>query len=554
MNAAPSEAARPLGIEEALSDKATMGRIAMKQAEQEAADLELLHNGEWLDVVMEALGEEIAGEEDIRKFCIYSVAATMLDNGHFGHNPLLHIFLTGDSGAGKTWVLARSLPILLHQAERIQLTDLSAKGLDYLADESGDPNFFRGKVLFIDEAADKSKDTMAKLKVVMNIGQAEVSNLTVDDKKKSRRQSFTAMPTIWTASAEAIEDAERQFLNRPFILSADSSEDQTKKVQDMQKARAALGSFYTPVSKKTTALRLMDKIREEKNAEVVVLFSDYYCPDDERSKSMIPQFDSLVKAIAFAHRFDRPTITASDGHMVIFATWEDGIEATKIWGKFVKHKTTHLAERFLVVLERLNRMEFTKGQTYLDTGFIENKGKTLEQIHVELSSMGKQWTIGYVRNMLSQLSKEGLAEYHEDESGKNRWVALSHPSHSSHFVCDGNFSDSGKMLDERILELKNALITSSQENMTKGVELPENLRDLILEGASLDYLGIADAALADRPSLDEKVNELMRILKEDEITEKGLLEQRPDLAAVYKRVKEGGRVRFRPGGIVEWAN
>jgi hypothetical protein len=156
--------------------------------------------------------------------------------------------------------------------------------------------------------------------------------------------------------------------------------------------------------------------------------------------------------------------------------------------------------------------------------------------------------------MLSQLSKEGLAEYHEDESGKHRWVALSHPSHSSHFVCDGNFSDGGKMLDERILELKNALITSSQENMTKGVELPENLRDLILEGASLDYLGIADAALADRPSLDEKVNELMRILKEDEITEKGLLEQRPDLAAVYKRLKEGGRVRFRPGGIVEWAN
>lgn len=449
-----------------------------KKEEQRRSDDELLQTGEWKDIVMEALSEDVAGVPELKEIGIYSITGANLSNDHSTKTPLLHLFVPGDSQMGKSWFFRHCGKTLLPPTEFLSFTTISAKGLDYLADEMKDPYFYRGKVLFVDETADLSPEARARLKVIMSGGQDEISNLTVDEKKKSKLQSFKGMPIVWSCSAEAFDDAEHQFLNRPLILSVDESEEQTLNIQSMQRDQEAYGSFYITDSRKEHALRLMSRIREEKNAEVLVLFSDYYKPDDEKSRGMIPQFGSLVKAIAFANRFARPTVTASDGHPIIFATFEDGVEATRLWGKFIKEKSTHLAPRFIEVLESLNELPKRVGQTELDINDVNDKGKTAEDLTFELNvKNGKGWSLRYVKNMLSTLSNEGLAEYHECLDGKNRWVALKYPSQASHFVTFDNVTDGGEKLAKRILELKRR---SSHRHKKIDKELPEDLFEQIL--------------------------------------------------------------------------
>jgi hypothetical protein len=524
-----------------------------KKDAREKTDLELLSNGGWKEVVLEALGEDIAGEEDLKLIGMFSISGTCLCNDYSKKTPLLHIFIPGDSQIGKSWVFRHCGKTLLPPGDFLSFTSMSAKGLDYLADAENDPYFYKGKVLFVDETADQSPAARAKLKIIMSGGQDEVSNLTVDDKKKSKRQSFKAMPTVWSCSAEAFEDAERQFLNRPLILSVDSSVGQTQKIHIMQRDQEVFGSYYTPQSKKEQALRLMSKIRDERNAEVLVLFADYYQPDNEDSRSMIPQFGSLVKAIAFAHRFARPTTVTPDGHKIIFATIEDGIEATRLWGKFVKHKTTHLAERFIQVLETLNEVKSESGQMTLDIGDVEKKGKKLEDLTVELNyKLGKNWSINYVRNMLSTLNSEGLAEYHECNDGKNRWVAISHPSHASHFIDVMNITDGGAMLAKRIEDLKTR---SSHRHMENGLELPEGLKYLIMGDAVLGVPAPAETGampIEAEHNQDEKIAGLKKLIQGRKLSLNDLERIVPEQRATIELLRHKGRIGVQGNGIFYW--
>lgn len=82
--------------------------------------------------------------------------------------------------------------------------------------------------------------------------------------------------------------------------------------------------------------------------------------------------------------------------------------------------------------------------------------------------------------MLSTLGKEGLAEYHKCPDGKNRYVALMHPSHTSHFITYENVTDGGAKLAERISELKRR---SSHRHTKTGIELPDDLEERILPRA-----------------------------------------------------------------------
>lgn len=81
-------------------------------------------------------------------------------------------------------------------------------------------------------------------------------------------------------------------------------------------------------------------------------------------------------------------------------------------------------------------------------------------------------SIGTIKNALTDLNQEGLAEYQWRDS-ENRWIDLLHPSQESHFV---DVTNGEGTLAKRIAELQGQL---SYRRTGRGEELPVDIMQRI---------------------------------------------------------------------------
>lgn len=453
------------GIEADLMDKEKMDATARNQAEREADDLGLLKSGAWWNVVDGAIDEFLAGEPMLRKIAVYSALSGGLNDNRI---PLMAI---GDSQMGKSYAL-RSIGSKLFPSIFIDAAAMSGKALFYAAQDN--PKHFDGKILMLDELADQSEGTLNFLKAGMSSGAKELTNMTVDEHKKSKVQIIEGLPIFWSTSAEVLEDAEGQLMKRPFVVNPDESAEQTGKIQEFQMDAASINLVRAIESKIPRAQKLLEKVLEDKSLAVYNLFARHVriSNDDARARNTLPMFFNLVAAIAYAHRFARPAIELPNGRRLLFASYEDNKEAAEIWAWASGPKSTGLPARHIELLKVLP----------IFAGSISG-GLTLDEIVEAYSkSIGRKVAHKTVRNYLSELSAKDLATYYEaeDKNGKelNLWYSLgsSHAFPTSSQLLIGMESTEGnKYLDKALEELKGASSQFPDEIQLKIAELREEL-------------------------------------------------------------------------------
>lgn len=191
-------ASESMGIEGALSDKATMDTIARNQAEREAAARKALKDGTWKEIVKKAEDQMITGEDFTKKALFHSGISSGLKDER------LHIFLMGDSQLGKSFIqekMGALFPGIFTFA-----SSMSAKSPYAEAEANKDPGFYNHKILGLDELADQSEATRDFVKAATSNQQKKMVNKTLDERRKFNLQSLEGMPVLWTNSMDVFED------------------------------------------------------------------------------------------------------------------------------------------------------------------------------------------------------------------------------------------------------------------------------------------------------------------------------------------------------------
>lgn len=442
-----------------------------------ADELSALKDGTWWTIVNEAVDESIAGEPHLRRMVIYSCLSAGLKDHR------LHLLVIGDSQTGKSHVL-RSIGSKLFEDIFIDVSTMSSKGLYYAADAAKDPRLFDGKILFVDELADQTEQTRDTLKALMSNGATGARNLTVDEHKHSRDQKLEGLPVVQCTSAEVFEDAERQLMNRPMVVNPDESREQTAKVLSFQRQAASVGAFRKAGSRVPQAKRLLSKIMEVRDVEVCNAFAHHIriSPEDSKARNTLPMFFKLVAAITYAHRYGRPMVELPDGRKVLFASYEDNVEAAELWAYASGTKSTGLPCRH------------TELHAVLPDRVDGEEGLDVEQI-TELYNKrtGKTLSVGTVQNYLSELSTANLASYYVEKTehidgagniftrrGRHLWYRTtpSLAATSASQLLIGMDTEEGKKLLDETLEL---LKTTSSH-------FPDDIRQRIA-GLREDLLG-----------------------------------------------------------------
>lgn len=412
--------------------------------EEREADDEILRSGGWWNIVDGAIDEFLAGEPMLRKAIVYSALSAGLSDGR------LHLMAIGDSQVGKSYAL-RSIGSRLFPGIFIDVASMSGKALFYAAKEANNPRYYDGKILLIDELADQSDTTLDFMKAGMSPGAKKLTNMTVDEHRKFSHQELEGLPIFWSTSAEVLEDAEGQIMNRPFVVNPDESTEQTQKIMGFQRDAASINLVKVIESKIPHARRLLERILEEKDLTVYNLFAQHVriSEDDARARNTLPMFFNLVAAVAYAHRFDRPVIELPNGKRLLFANYQDNVEAAELWQWASGPKSTGLMNRHIELLKILPVFagEITGG---LDVDRIR-------EIYCEQT--GRKASHKSIRNYLAELSSKDKATYYEDEEGRHLYYSLgsSHtiPS-ASHLLVGIESLEGNKLLDEALKSLKTA--------------------------------------------------------------------------------------------------
>ena len=289
----------------------------------------------------------------------------------------------------------------------------------------------------------------------MSPGAKKLTNLTVDEHRKGSSQELEGLPVFWSTSAEVLEDAEGQIMNRPFVVNPDETLDQTRKIMDFQRDAVSISLVRVIESKIPHAQRLLARILEEKDLTVYNLFAQHVRikEDDARARNTLPMFFNLVAAVAYAHRFARPVIELPNGRKLLFASYQDNLEAAELWRWASGSKSTGLPMRHL---ELLNILPVFAGEI---TGGLDLD--TIRELYCEKT--GRKVSHKTVLNYLSQLSSKDKATYYESVDKDGKEVHLWYSTGSSHTIPTASqllvgieSKDGDKLLDEALESLKSA--------------------------------------------------------------------------------------------------
>jgi hypothetical protein len=311
--------------------------------------IDLLTNGQWLKVVMEALDEVIAGEDDLKKVLLYSGLSA-------GLKGKLHVYVMGDSQMGKTHA-EKNIGSMLFPDRFLLISTMSGKACYGKAMQ--DPEAFRGKILCLDEMNDLSLDAKAMVKAMASNETEELTQYTLDDRRAFQEKKLRGMPVIWTNSMETLQDQGNQIANRFFKPAIDGSEDQDRRVETFQRNRMSFGRTERFSEKAGLARALIHEIMMEEDFAVLNPFTGCITLKEGGPRNRLPMFESMLASITYANRFRRSGfIDSITQTRFLFSTIEDNEEAARLYASFAETQDTAIAPRLLEVLQVLSDTEW----------------------------------------------------------------------------------------------------------------------------------------------------------------------------------------------------
>jgi hypothetical protein len=369
-----------------------LDKVSKPLSDDEKAEL-VLERGGAIDILVEAVSEEVAGEKDLIKLLIYSAFSSCLPGK-------IHIYLMGDSQQGKSFIGKKILDILF-TGHFMTASSMSSKAPYYMVESEG-PCCFKGKVLLADEMADLSEDTRAMIKQMTSNNQERMEHMTVDEKKHFKKFVIEGMPVIWGTSMELFEDVGSQIANRFWKANVDETIEQSKRIIELQKRKIMLGHLERKETKKDLARTMIERIVTDERFEIINPFIDCYELDEKGPRNRLPMYHHLVSAITFSNRYARKCLNVNEDRFVL-SSLKDNKEALRLWKAFNRPQATALPDRYLRILDcmeedvcykiedltsRFNKLAAGKGQKKLSTGTVRNYLKDLSERNLVTAEHG----------------------------------------------------------------------------------------------------------------------------------------------------------------------
>jgi predicted transcriptional regulator len=237
----------------------------------------------------------------------------------------LHIKESGESGKGKSHS-AQTVLSVFPDEYYFSLASISPKALYYINKKTS----LDHKILFFDEA-ETSEGAIPLLRMLTSSSSQrdKLQHWTVNDKKEGEQLKIEGKQVIWLNSSTPIPD--EQLLNRFIICNPDESEEQDKKVFELQRERYCSGIESSQheelaLNQEVTRQALDDAFN------VIIPYGnliDFPVKENRRNPA---KFFTLIKACAQANLNQREDIIISNSFYLI-ATREDYETALALWEK-----------------------------------------------------------------------------------------------------------------------------------------------------------------------------------------------------------------------------
>jgi hypothetical protein len=284
-----------------------------------------LRDGTWKRHIDAALDLKIAGENVNRDMLLYSGISSVLPGK-------LHVLAQGTSQYGKSY-LERKVGEMLFPDCFEDISSLSSKALYFECREKSNPRLYADKIAFVDELADAPEIVQNFLKAATSQGVDRLNLKTVED-MKYLPATIDGLPVFWSSTFQIPEkDKGNQLLNRFFLISIDESEEQNRRVDELQAHAAAFGVEEDPPAIMAARNIVAEILRNEKEGRKPIVLNPFApfvktCANGGRNRR--PMLEALIAAIAYANRFTRPCFE-DDKRRIVLASRGDVQEAMRLW-------------------------------------------------------------------------------------------------------------------------------------------------------------------------------------------------------------------------------
>jgi integrase/recombinase XerD len=448
----PAEAMDGSMIEVTVDQATESANIALGTAMIKAE--ESLHDGSWKQIIQAALDEFAAGDQNAKWLAFYSCISSNLPRK-------LHIFFMGGSQQGKSFIQKR-VGGQLFPERFMDRSDLSAKAPYYEVRYENNPKYFDGKIVFLDELADRSEDQRNFIKK-MTSNESKSLTLSTVDNMALLKIDIDGLPVIQTNSMKSLDDYGNQLANRLFKANVRESIEQGKDVVRFQMDEMKFGKRRNSEAVQQ-ALRVTSYILERGGFEILNPFADsIVLRDFSGPKNRLPMFHSLLSSIAYANWRARPVIEMEPP--IVLASLSDNLEAMKIW------KTNEMAQTLAIPNYLIDFLDIFRDQ--------DDNGLTKEEMSEQYrllkgKELGAESCYAYahileVRNILNSRRREDSRAY--------EWLMLDISGMSEICSLDFVFQDSG-ILDAWISQFLSPGLIS---NLELGDLNVENLKSKLLD-------------------------------------------------------------------------
>lgn len=237
------------------------------------------------------LDKQIAGEDD-KKLTLFMICCSSFTN-----NPLGAI-ITGESSAGKSWLLNQ---VLKYFPNVIEFTRITAAAPDRMQQN------LQYKILKIEELYGWEQ-AQTSLRVLISEGRLRL--LTVDPQtKQTTILETTGIPVFLTTTTNAQIDDE--LLNRIFMLSIDESPEQTKKVNLYTAESYSNPDWDEYVKPNEKILKFIELLSKPENPKKVVIpfskdLAGIFPTSTVKARRDFKKLLNLIYVSAFIHQYQRP--------------------------------------------------------------------------------------------------------------------------------------------------------------------------------------------------------------------------------------------------------
>lgn len=345
-----------------------------------------------LDEVRKGLDRAIVGEEE-NKLLLWLIAVSK------DMEEPLHASVEGESGIGKTY-LVMNVTNALPSGSVVKLTRVTPAFLDYVKDK------LKHKVLLVQQmgGAESAKDSLHVLMTEkgLKLGTVKQGKGGIYEPYEVEAEG----PISFISTTVSSINLDEQFRTRVWRIFPDSSEEQTKRIQEhtalLKKKPWLKEEVKEELKKVSDFVTLLEKKGIRK---VIVPYADKIILPSKRARVRRDQKKilELIEVIAYVNQFNR-YIVEIYGEKYIIANEEDFKEALRIAKESLASTVKDLSKREEEIMEICKELE--------------NKGEEITSRSVARATRGRLSQVT-VRKYLEHLVDLGYLYVEEESSGRS---------------------------------------------------------------------------------------------------------------------------------------